>query len=92
MPYVFYEVLPEGMEEVDVVERSEHEQLLESLRTAETMRDEAIDKAVELEKSLHEQKRKYAETFLTKTPEPNPFPDFEEPQHSPQTFNELFNM
>ena len=92
MPYVFFDVLPEGMEEVDVVERTEHEQLLESLRTAETMRDEAIDKAVELEKSLHEQKRKYAETFLTKPSTTNPFPDFEEPQHSPQTFNELFNM
>ena len=91
MPYVFYDEVPEGMEPSDVVERSEHESILESLRTAESMRDAAIKKAEELEKDLHEQKKKYAETFLSK-PATNSLPAIEEPKHAPQSFSELFKM
>ena len=94
MPYVFVDEVPEGMELADVVERAEHESLLDSLKTAENMRDDAIQKAEELEKELHEQKRKYAETFLSK-PKQNSIPlnnDFVEPEHAPQSFAELFNL
>ena len=92
MPYVFYDEVPEGMEPASVVELSEHESLLESLRMAENMRDAAIEKAENLEKDLYEQKKKYAETFLSKPQNPLNFIEPQEPAHSPQTFSELFKM
>ena len=91
MPYVFYDEVPEGMEPVDVVERSEHDSILESLRNAESMRDAAIERAESLEHDLKEQKKKYAETFLS-TPKPSIDPIHKEPVHNPQTFSELFKL
>lgn len=90
MPYVYYDELPEGMEESNVVDRAEHETLLESLRTAESMRDAAIQRAEDFESQLHEQKKKYAETFLSKSPAPKGHEPVKEPNSTPQTFEDLF--
>ena len=90
MPYVFVEELAEGQEEADVVERSQLDEVMESLRTAETMRDSAIQRAEQSESALAAQKKKYAETFLST---PKPRDDFgsapEIPAFRPQTFEDL---
>lgn len=90
MPYLYVEELEEGQEEADVVERSVHDSVLESLRTAEQMRDDAISRAEAAEGDLRKQKEKYANTFLSKKPEsgdPVPHP---KPEIPPQSFSDLF--
>ena len=91
MPYVFVEVLDEGQEEADVVERSQFEEVLDSLHTAESMRDSAIQRAEQSEKDLAAQKRKYAETFLSKPPVATANVEPSSPQFMPQTFDDLLS-
>jgi hypothetical protein len=90
MPYVFYEELPEGMSEADVVERAELESTLEELESAREQRDQAISRAESAEQGLREAKEKYANTFLSKPPtrlEPK-----EKPKLSAQSISELFKI
>lgn len=92
MPYVFVEELGDGQEEADVVERTQFDEVMESLHTAETMRDSAIQRAEQSERDLAAQKRKYAETFLSKPPIQQGSknePDI--PQFRPQTFDDLLS-
>lgn len=90
MPYVFYDELPEGLQEADVVERAELESLNEELEQAREQRDQAIERAQAAEKGWEESKQKYANTFLrSKPPEPNPPKPLD---LRPQTINELFKI
>ena len=70
MPYVFYEELPDGMEEADVVERAELDSTLEELEAAREQRDQAIERAEAAEDGWRKSKEKYANTFLRTKPKP----------------------
>lgn len=87
MPYVFYEELPEGLEEADVVERSELDSLTEELNNAREQRDQAISRAETAEDGWEKAKQKYADTFLSRKP---PKSDPEPLNLQPQTLMELF--
>lgn len=90
MPYVFVEELDEGQVEADVIERETHDGVLESLRNAEQMRDEAISRAEQAEADLRKQKEKYANTFLSKKPEPHDPIEHPKPDIPPQSISDLF--
>ena len=74
MPYVFVEELIEGLEEADVVERSELETITSERDEARQQRDDAIERAVKAESDLTAQKEKFANTFFqqrSQMPKPN---------------------
>jgi hypothetical protein len=91
MPYVFYEELPEGMEEADVVERAELDSTLSELETAREQRDQAIERAESAEDSLRKSREKYANTFL-KSPRPRGGEPEPQAQIGPTSISDLFKL
>lgn len=64
MPYVFYDELPEGMEEAQVVEQSVFDSIQTSYEEACVARDDAIEKLARTHDELKEYKAKYAKVVL----------------------------
>lgn len=93
MPYVFYEELPDGMDEVDVVPRADYDALVEERDSTIQQRDDALTQIEEARKEVRDVKAKYADTILTanrksKT-EPKPEPKRSKPSLAMST-SELF--
>ena len=78
MPYVFYDELPDGVEEVDVVSRDEYNTLIEERDNTIQQRDDALAQIEEARKEVRDVKAKYADTILSAnkklgtTPKPEP--------------------
>ena len=90
MPYIYVEELEEGQEEAEVIERNEHDALLQQLEETREQRDSAIERAEAAEKGWQEAKEKYANTVLT-----TPSKIIENSKHvkrTAQSVNELFNI
>lgn len=64
MPYVFYEELPEGAEEAQVVEQSVFDSVQTSYEEACAARDDAIEKLTRTHDELRDYKAKYAKVVL----------------------------
>lgn len=90
MPYIYVEELEEGQEEAPVIERTEHDALMQELEEIREQRDSAIERAETAEKGWREAKEKYANTFLT-TPS-KIVNDNTQIKRSAQSVSELFNM
>lgn len=86
MPYVFVEVLDEGMEEADVVERSELDNAITERDAAREQRDQAIERADKAETDLTAQKEKYANTFLSRSRQKPKHEGDAKPAHTLDTF------
>ena len=89
MPYVYVEQVEEGMQEADVVERSDLDTIKEELESIKNQRDEAIERAVKAEEDYGKMREKYANTFLSNKPKP-----IKEPKPlnlAPQSLEELFS-
>lgn len=92
MPYVYYEELPEGMEEADVVERAELDSTIEELETAREQRDQAIERAETAEEGWRKSKEKYANTFLRTKPRDEGFKPPDPKAYGAQSVSELFKI
>lgn len=64
MPYVFFEELPEGAEESDVVSRDDFETVAESVETLERARDELAGEVVRLRGDLKKSREDYSRLVL----------------------------
>lgn len=74
MPYVYYDELPEGLEEADVVSQEHYDALAEELAASNNQRDEALKQIEEARRESREAKAKYAQAILDGKPEPKPDP------------------
>lgn len=94
MPYVFYEELPEGVEEVDVVPRADYDTLVEERDSTIQQRDDALAQIEEARKEVRDVKAKYADTILSAnkkpTQQPKPEPKKSKPTLAMST-SELFS-
>lgn len=89
MPYVFVEQVEEGMQEADVIERSDFDALSEELESVRNQRDSAIERAVKAEEDYGKMREKYANTFLTSKPKKE---EMSKPINlAPQSLEELFS-
>lgn len=70
MPYVFYDELPEGMEEVDVVPRSDYDTILAERDNTIQQRDDALARIEEANKEVRDVKAKYADYVLSASSKP----------------------
>lgn len=64
MPYVFFEELPDGAEESDVVSRDDFEAVAESVETLERARDELAGEVVRLRGDLKKSREEYSRLVL----------------------------
>lgn len=64
MPYVFYEELPEGLEEADVVSHENYDTLAEELAATVEQRDQALETLESSRRETREAKAKYAKLIL----------------------------
>lgn len=64
MPYIMVEEVPEGMEAVDVVERSEYDKVIGERDAYAQQRDDAIARISDAEKAVRDAKAKYADYIL----------------------------
>lgn len=92
MPYVFYEEIPEELEEADVVERTEYEQLKEDFEAVQKQRDEAIERAETAEAGWEKAREKYANAFLTTPSRVKEEHSGESEKLTAQTINSLFTI
>ena len=90
MPYVYYEELPENVEEVSVVEESVFNDLKSEYEKVVQQRDEAIERAEKAEEGWSKTKQKYADAFLT-TPSKVKEKSGKVPEISKQTISSLFS-
>ncbi len=74
MPYVYYDELPEGLEEASAVSQEHYDALAEELAASNTQRDEALEQIEEARREAREAKAKYAQAILDGKPEPKPDP------------------
>ena len=89
MPYVFVEQVEDGMQEVDLIERSELDTITEELESVKNQRDAAIERAVKAEEDYSKMREKYANTFLSNPKKPTNTP---KPINlAPQSLEELFS-
>lgn len=65
MPYVYYDELPEGVEEADVVTREDYDTLVAERDSVIEQRDDALTQIQEANKEVREVKAKYADTILS---------------------------
>lgn len=91
MPYVFYDELPDGMEEADVVPRSELDALTAERDELVATRDELADHVSVLETDLRQSREKYAHAVLTSAERVKREQAHDVRRDSgPQTYEELF--
>ena len=64
MPYVFYDELPEGLEEADVVSHEHYDALADELASTVAQRDEALEHLETSRKETRDAKAKYARLIL----------------------------
>lgn len=79
MPYVFYEELPDGVEESDVVSRDDFEAVAESVETLERARDELAGEVVRLRGDLKKSREDYSRLVLDSTQQDSQNKDVREP-------------
>ena len=89
MPYVFVEQVEDGMQEVDLIERSELDTITEELESVKNQRDAAIERAVKAEEDYSKMREKYANTFLSNKPKPTE--KLKPINLAPQSLEELFS-
>ena len=65
MPYVFYDVLPDGMEEIEVVPRSDYDAIIAERDSTIEQRDSALARIEEARKEVRDVKAKYADYVLS---------------------------
>lgn len=70
MPYVFYEELPDGMEEVDVVPRTDYDAIVAERDSTIEQRDNALASIEEARKEVRDVKAKYADYVLSASSKP----------------------
>lgn len=91
MPYVYYDELPDGLEEAQVVSQEHYDAIAEELATSNAQRDEALEQIEEARREARDTKAKYAQMILDgkKQQEPDPKQD-PEPKHKAATIASLF--
>lgn len=91
MPYVYYDELPDGLEEAQVVSQEHYDAIAEELAASNAQRDEALTQIEEARREARATKAKYAQMILDGKPkqEPDPEPD-PEPKPKAATIASLF--
>ena len=91
MPYVYYDELPDGLEEAQVVSQEHYDALAEELSASNGQRDEALTQIEEARREAREARAKYAQAILDGKPkredEPEQNPD---PKTKAATIASLF--
>lgn len=64
MPYIMVEEVPEGMEAVDVIERSEYDSVVTERDQYQQQRDDALARIEKAEADARDAKAKYADYIL----------------------------
>lgn len=64
MPYVEYDVVPDGMEAADVVPRADYDAVVTERDEVRTQRDGLIERAQVAESSYEKMREKYANAFI----------------------------
>ena len=64
MPYVYYEELPDGLEEAEAVSREDFESVATEYETLSKQRDELAGTVESLTKDLDRERAKYAQLVL----------------------------
>ena len=90
MPYVYYDELPENVEEASVVKEEDFNALKDEYEKVVQQRDEAIERAEKAEEGWAKSKQKYADTFLT-TPSKVKESSGKAPELNKQTISSLFS-
>ena len=75
MPYVYYDELPDGLEEAQVVSQEHYDALAEELSASNGQRDEALTQIEEARREAREARAKYAQAILDGKPKKEPDPD-----------------
>lgn len=88
MPYIMVEEVPEGMEAVEVVPKSDYEAAISEIDHYQQQRDDAIEQIAAAQREAADAKAKYADYILSggsrkQTPKP-------EPRTNPINARELF--
>lgn len=65
MPYVYYDELPEGAEEADVITREDYDAIVSERDSVISQRDEALSQVEEAHKEVRDTKAKYADAILS---------------------------
>lgn len=67
MPYVWYDTLPDGMEESQVYSTEDYDSVVSERNSIQAAFDAASTENLELKDSLKAEKAKYAKAFLDKS-------------------------
>ena len=91
MPYVYYDELPEGLEEADVVSHEHYDTLAEELAATVEQRDQALETLETSRRETREAKAKYAKLILDANKQQgNPKEPEDEPKPKGKTVSDLF--
>lgn len=93
MPYIYVDELPEGVEEADVIARSDYDAIVEERNTTIEQRDSALSQIEDSRKEVRDIKAKYADYILSSSSKK---PDEQKPEQQniksslPVSVSELF--
>lgn len=91
MPYVYYDELPEGLEEADVVSHEHYDTLAEELAATVEQRDQALETLETSRRETREAKAKYAKLILDANKQQgNPKGPEDEPKPKGKRVSDLF--
>lgn len=70
MPYVYYDELPDGATEVDVVPRADYDSVVSERDATAQQRDEALGQIEEARREVRDAKAQYADAILSANRKP----------------------